>query len=280
MGLHRQNLDRLLVGVLATAGIVLANAFVPDDAGAAPPGGVKDVAVVGVSLEQCCIKATFENKGTTTINMQNLKGEVFKDGAHLLFLAWQDVTLAPGQTVEWRGHEESRLIGSHLVRVVVDSQNVLPEVNESNNSMEKRLGCPLPAGARAPVALAKKPDLKPVVKFHVVQEGDDAAGHFKKITMKVLVRNTGTADAGVSYVKLETQMRPEQSQYVAASPIWLNGVPAGEARETGELTYTLRNPQRLYVRATADMYDVIDELDDSPEDNTATGAYPESPLHR
>lgn len=277
---NRRESGRQWLGVSTALGLVLACTLVPEGAGAAPPGGVTDVAVASVSLKQCCIKVTFENKGTTTINMQALKGEVFKDGAHLLYLAWENVTLTPGQTVEWQGHEESRLIGSHTVRVVVDSQDVLNEVNESNNSMEKRLGCPLPASARAPVAVAKKPDLKAVVKFHVVQEGDDAAGHFKKITMKVLVRNTGTADAGVSYVKLETQMRPEQQKFVLANPIWLNGVPAGETRETGELTYTLRNPQRLYVRATADMHDVIDELDDSPEDNTATGAYPESPLHR
>jgi len=280
MGQYRRGLDRLWLGVLAALGIVLVCAVSPGGAGAAPPGGVTDVAVVSVTLDRCCLKATFQNKGTTTINMQNLKGEVLKDGVHLLDLAWEGVTLTPGATVEWTGHEESRIIGSHLIRVVVDSKHVLTEPDEHNNSMEVTLGCRLPAGAHAPATLAKKPDFKPVVKFHLVQEGDDAGGHFKKITMKVLVRNTGTANAGISYVKLETKMWPEQSQYVTMSPVWLNGVPAGEARETGEYTYVLRNNQRLYVRAMADMYDVIDELDDSVEDNTATGAYPESPLHR
>jgi len=245
MARTRGDLDRMRRGVPATTALVLACLWLPSGAGAAPPGGVTDVAVVRMSLDQCSLRATFQNKGTTTIDMSKLKGEVLKDGAHLLHLAWENVTLAPGGTVTWTGHEEARIVGSHLVRVVVDSRHVLTEVNESNNSMERRLGCRLPAVGHAAVAVVKKPDLKPVVRFHVVQEGDDAAGHFKRITMKVLVRNTGTADAGVSYVKLKTQMRPDQREYVAASPIWLNGVPAGEARETGELVYVLRDPQRL-----------------------------------
>jgi hypothetical protein len=89
--------------------------------------------------ESCCLGATFANKGKSAINKE-IKGEVWVDGKFFLYLI-TPCSLLPGQSSNWKGGAPFRLIGSHTVKMILDSNNQLAETDESNNIMTQTFNC-------------------------------------------------------------------------------------------------------------------------------------------
>ena len=233
---------------------------------------VTDIAVVDISADKndCRLWVTFQNKGTTTIQA-TLRERTSVQSVGVVEDTFSAFSLPPGQ---FFGHGVGadpgyKIFGiNRTVTTEIDVDNALAEINESNNTLTKTLSCSLlhPTG---PVEAPPKPDLViPYIKFVVVQEGDDAAGHYVIFNAIVYVKNVGQGGVGPFNVLLEHQINGEGPYLTCATcKIPVSGLSAGQGLELPARQYNKRGTQTsgqaIFFRATADCDNVRVETDET-----------------
>jgi len=233
---------------------------------------VKDIAVVEISADKddCRLWVTYQNKGTVTIQA-TLRERTSVQGVGVVEDTWMAFNLPPGQ---YFGHGVGadpgyKIFGiNKTVTTEIDVDNALTEINESNNTLTKTLSCGLHL-VPGPVQAAPKPDLViPYIKFIVVKEGDDAAGHYVTFNAIIYVKNVGQGDAGPFHVLLEHKINGVGPYLTCATcKIPVSGLSAGQGQELPARQYTKRGTQTsgqaIFFQATADCDKVIVETDET-----------------
>ncbi len=280
------------VGLLLLAGIgALARA------GQAPkpqPKVYSDIKVVDVTVDKndgCRLWVWYQNVGNKRIQA-TLREVVRVQGATVddTMMAFD---LQPGGNF---GHAVGADPGYHLtgtnksVTAQVDADNVLPELNEANNTLTKTLGCVLVSASAVHGALAAqpqglKPDLViPFIKFQVVQEYNDSSGHPRVLFNAIVyVKNAGTAGCGPFDVLLEHNLNGTSGWSACQTcKIHVPGLAAGQGLELAPRQYnkggTTTGGEAMFYRATADCDNAREESNET--NNVYKTSYPAQSLHR
>jgi len=248
---------------------------------------VKDIAVVDISADKddCRLWVTYQNKGTVTIQA-TLRERTSVQGVGVVEDTFMAFNLPPGQ---YFGHGVGadpgyKLFGiNRTVTCEIDVDNVLPEINETNNTLTKTLSCSTlhPTG---PVEVGPKPDLViPYIKFMVVKEGDDAAGHYVIFNAIVYVKNVGQGGCGPFDALLEHQINGQGPYATCATcKIHVTGLAAGQGKELEPRQYNKRGTtttgQAIFFRATADCDNARVETDET--NNVYKDSYPGQAGHK
>jgi hypothetical protein len=255
--------------------------------GAGGKKAVTDIKVADIYVDKkdCRLWVTYQNVGTTTITATlrertSVQNVVVEDD----MMAFN---LPPGQ---YFGHGVGadpgyKLFGvNKTVTTMIDVDNVLPEINEANNTLTKTLTCSLITPS---LAIAKKaagqPDLVSHLNFTVVHEGDDASGHYVTFNANITVSNIGTIGAGPFDVLLEYRINDQGPWLVCgACKMHVTGVAAGQYKQLDPRQFTKRGTQTsgqaIFFRATADCDNVIAESNET--NNVYSTSYQSEPLHK
>jgi len=236
--------------------------------------GVTDIKVADITVDKkdCRLWVTYQNTGTTTINA-TLRERTVVQGVGTVEDTMRAFNLPPGGYFNHGVGSDPgyKLFGiNRTVTTTIDVDNALAESNESNNTLTKTLGCStLTLGEQTAQQVAWKPDLViPYIKFVVVTEGDDAAGHYVTFNAIVYVINVGRGGCGPFDVLLEHKINGVGPYLTCPTcKIDVSGLSAGQGLELPPRQYTKRGTQTsgpaIFFQATADCATVREETDET-----------------
>ncbi|MBU0595524.1 hypothetical protein KJ567_02420, partial [Candidatus Bipolaricaulota bacterium] len=154
----------------------------------------------------------------------------------------------------------------HSIRVVVDPNNKLPELDEANNEMVRTLSI-LEPGLRKSELHPESVELSPASPIEL--------GRSNAITVSTVVANTGRAAAEgfemAFYYRVKGALRWELfpcSDTVSCQDLAL--ASGSQTRLTAVLPLTLLSPGVYEIRISVDPRSVVDELDETNNDLVTT----------
>lgn len=293
-----------IMGVILGASMILGLASGSPLYASAGDENVTDIKLndIYTKKDDCSLWVSFQNTGTTQITatlrvkvtVQNVTVENVLEQFDLAPNQYFNTGVGPNPGYKLLGTNKS-------VTAWIDADNTLAESDETNNSMTKTLSCSLlhaalaektaikaPGGLLSSSASAPKPVGKPdlcipYIKFVVVHEGDDAAGHYVTFNAIVYVKNVGPVGAGPFDTLLEHHINGVGPYLTCPTcKIHWSGLSAGQGVELPARQFTKRGTQTsgeaIFFRATADCDKVITESDET--NNECKDSYQGQALHK
>ncbi|MHB8094334.1 MAG: CARDB domain-containing protein [Candidatus Aminicenantales bacterium] len=226
---------------------------------------VVDVEMTDVFADQCRIWVRITNKGNVKID-KVLREQVWVDGL-LMDDSKSHYVLEPGAVFAHGVGADPGLKITGLnkkVRAFVDAENVLAELNETNNNKEVTLSCRF-LGKVAETPVLARPDL--IVSFeykNVIRKDPNADGKFIWwADLEFTVTNQGPGGAAPCMILLEKDSGPGGAFVQAGPEISIPAVNAGQTIKKTASSYQHTGPAPTY-RATVDAHNAVTE---TKEDN-------------
>jgi subtilase family serine protease len=233
------------------------------------PKQVTDIEMTDVWADQCRIWLRVTNKGNTKID-KVLREVVWVDGV-IKDSSLTHYVLEPGAVfAHGVGADPGvKVYGlNKTVKAQVDVDNVLAELNETNNAKNVTLSCMLQAEK---IPVAAKPDLIVTFAFKQMTRKDpNADGHYiYSAEIEFTVSNQGSGGAGACKILLE---RDSGSGFAQSGPeISVPAVNAGQSITVMSGPYQHTGAAPTY-RATVDSHNAVGETKE--DNNTFTKKFP------